>query len=72
MKTFGKGTLQTIEEIKDGSSVKITVAKWLTPKGYNINQQGIEPDVKVDLTLEDYNKNIDPQMDKAVEILTKK
>ena len=72
LKTFGKGSVQTLEEIKDGSSVKITVAKWLTPKGYNINQQGIEPDVKVDLTLEDYNKNKDPQMDKAVEILNKK
>lgn len=72
MKTFGKGSVQTLEELKDGSSVKITVAKWLTPKGYNINQQGIEPDVQVDLTLEDYNKNKDPQMDKAVEILNKK
>jgi len=72
MKTFGKGSVQTLQELKDGSSVKITVAKWLTPKGYNINEQGIEPDVEVDLTLEDYNKNIDPQMDKAVEILNKK
>lgn len=71
MKTFGKGSVQTLEEIKDGSSVKITVAKWLTPKGYNINDQGIEPDVQVDLTLEDYNKNKDPQMDKAAEILNK-
>ncbi|MBI2459035.1 MAG: S41 family peptidase [Parcubacteria group bacterium] len=72
MKTFGKGSVQTLEQIKDGSSVKITVAKWLTPKGYNINEQGIAPDVEVDLTLEDYNKNKDPQMDKAVEILSKK
>lgn len=72
MKTFGKGSVQTLEDLQDGSSVKITVAKWLTPKGYNINEQGIEPDVKVDLTLDDYNKNKDPQMDKAVEILNKK
>lgn len=72
MKTFGKGSVQTLEEIKDGSSVKITVAEWLTPKGYNINQQGIVPDVEVDLTPEDYNENKDPQMDKAVELLTKK
>ena len=70
-KTFGKGSVQTLEQIKDGSSVKITVAKWLTPKGYNINEQGIAPDVEVDLTAEDYNKNKDPQMDKAVEILNK-
>lgn len=72
MKTFGKGSVQTLEEMQDGSSVKITVAKWLTPKGYNINHEGIAPDIEVDLTLEDYNKNIDPQMDKAVEILMKK
>jgi len=72
MKTFGKGSVQTLQELKDGSSVKITVAKWLTPKGYNINEQGIAPDVEVDLTLEDFNKNIDPQMDKAAEILNKK
>ena len=72
MRTFGKGSVQTLQDLKDGSSVKITVAEWLTPKGYNINKQGIEPDVEVDLTLEDYNKNIDPQMDKAVEILNKK
>ncbi|MFH0955737.1 MAG: S41 family peptidase [Candidatus Falkowbacteria bacterium] len=71
MKTFGKGSVQTLEDLKDGSSVKITVAKWLTPKGYNINEQGITPDVEVDLTLEDYNKSIDPQIEKAVEILNK-
>lgn len=72
MKTFGKGSVQTLQDLRDGSSVKITVAKWLTPKGYSINEQGIAPDVEVDLTLEDFNKNIDPQMDKAVEILIKK
>ncbi len=72
MKTFGKGSVQTLEDMKDGSSVKITVAKWLTPKGYNINDQGISPDIEVDLSQEDYDKNADPQMDKAVEILNKK
>lgn len=72
MKTFGKGSVQTLEDMKDSSSVKITVAKWLTPKGYNINHEGIAPDVEVDLTAEDFNKNIDPQMDKAAEILNKK
>lgn len=71
-KTFGKGSVQTLEELKDGSSIKITVAKWLTPKGYNINEEGIAPDIEVDLTAEDYNNNKDPQMDKAVEILNKK
>lgn len=72
MKTFGKGSVQTLEDMQDGSSVKITVAKWLTPKGYNINQQGIIPDIEIDLTQEDYDKDADPQMDKAAEILINK
>lgn len=72
MKTFGKGSVQTLQDMEDGSSIKITVAKWLTPNGHNINQQGIVPDIEVDLSQEDYEKNIDPQMDKAVEILNKK
>ncbi|MDO8592179.1 MAG: S41 family peptidase [bacterium] len=71
-KTFGKGSVQTLEELQDGSSLKITVAKWYTPKDVNINAQGIMPDVEVKFTVDDYNKNKDPQMDKAVEILNKK
>jgi len=68
-KTFGKGSVQTLNNLKDGSSIKITVAKWLTPKGRSINDEGIEPDEIVDLTIEDYNENIDPQMDRALEVL---
>ena len=48
MQTFGKGSVQTIENFYDGSSIKITVAKWLTPNGNYINEQGITPDVEVD------------------------
>jgi len=72
MKTYGKGSVQTLQDLEDGSSVKITVAKWLTPGGYNINEQGIAPDFEVDLTPADYDKNIDPQLNKAVEMLNKK
>ncbi len=72
MKTFGKGSVQTLEDMDDGSSIKITVAKWLTPKGYNINDQGITPDIQIDLILEDYNADKDPQINKAIEILNKK
>ena len=68
-KTFGKGSVQELESLPDGSSLKITVAKWLTPKGVNINEDGIKPDVEVDLTKADYEKNKDPQMEKAVELL---
>ncbi len=67
--TFGKGSVQTLETLSDGSSLKITVAKWLTPKGRSINDEGIAPDIQIDLTLDDYNANVDPQLEKAVEIL---
>lgn len=69
MKTFGKGSVQTLDDLADGSQIKITIAKWFTPKGNSIDEQGIEPDIKVDLTEEDFNKDRDPQLDKALEIL---
>lgn len=68
-KTFGKGSVQAMESFVDGSSVKITVAKWLTPKGNDINEKGIEPDMKVEMTEEDYDANKDPQMEKAIQQL---
>lgn len=69
MQTFGKGSVQTLSHFEDGSSIKVTVAKWLTPDGRSINDDGIAPDFEVDLSLEDYNSNKDPQLDKAIEIL---
>ncbi len=68
-KTFGKGSVQDYSEFNDGSAVKITIAEWLTPKGNSINNSGIDPDVAVEYTLENYNDNIDPQLDKAVEFI---
>jgi carboxyl-terminal processing protease len=47
-KTFGKGTVQSTMEMEDKSQLKLTIAKWLTPKGDWIHQKGIEPDVKVE------------------------
>jgi len=70
--TFGKGSVQTLEELADGSSVKITVAKWLTPKGKNINEEGVAPDFEVGLKWEDVEAGIDPQMDAAAEIIKNK
>jgi carboxyl-terminal processing protease len=70
-KTFGKGSVQSLEGLKDGSAVKITIAEWLTPKGRQIDRAGISPDVEVEFTTEDYNASRDPQMEKAIEILNK-
>jgi carboxyl-terminal processing protease len=71
-KSFGKGTVQELINLPGNSSVKITVAKWLTPNGDYIMEKGISPDVEVDLTTDDYNNNRDPQLDKAMEIIKEK
>ena len=67
--TFGKGSVQTYHELPDGSAVKITVAKWLTPLGRSIDKNGITPDAVVPLTQEDFNANQDPQLEAAINFL---
>lgn len=64
--TFGKGIVQTIKPLTDGSAVKFTIAKYYTPKGQDIHGNGVTPDIKVDLTQEDTE---DTQMKAAVEYL---
>lgn len=71
-KTFGKGSVQSLTNLEDGSLIKITIAKWLTPNGRSINDEGVAVDAEVDLTLDDYNSGKDPQMDKALELLSGK
>jgi carboxyl-terminal processing protease len=68
-KSFGKGSIQSVEKLRDGSSLKITIAKWLTPKGQVLTNQGLEPDLKVKMTDEDFEKGRDPQLDKALEVI---
>ena len=68
--TFGKGSVQALSSLSDGSAVKLTVAKWLTPKGNQIDEIGITPDVEVELTGEDIDAGRDPQLDKAMELLS--
>jgi len=70
--SFGKGSVQDLKQFSDGSSLKLTIAKWYTPKGREINEKGIVPDERVELTDEDWDNSKDPQMDKAIELLTVK
>lgn len=68
-KTYGKGSVQTVIRLDEGSAIKLTIAKYLTPKDRAINGVGIEPDIYVELT-ESQDKDI--QLDKAVEVLKSK
>lgn len=70
-KSFGKGSVQEIVNLPEGGGVKVTVAKWITPGGINLNHNGLNPDVEVKLTDEDATAGKDPQMDKATEELFK-
>ncbi len=68
--TFGKGTVQDVQSLEDGSSLKLTVAHWLTPDEHQINEIGIEPEVTVERTNEDYSEDRDPQLDAAILLLS--
>lgn len=68
-KTFGKGSVQELENLKNDSSIKITVAEWLTPSGKSINKEGLKPDIEVTLTDEDFEAKKDPQLDEAIKLL---
>ncbi|MCK5472214.1 S41 family peptidase [Candidatus Gracilibacteria bacterium] len=69
-KSFGKGTVQElISNFSDGSTLRITVAKWFTPSGRDVNEEGIQPDIVVKMELEDYFSDNDPQLDAAAEFL---
>jgi carboxyl-terminal processing protease len=71
-KSFGKGSVQEFIEMPQGTAAKITVARWLTPDGTQINEQGIKPDKEVELTDDDYQNNKDPQLDAALQALKDK
>ena len=68
--SYGKGSVQEVINITPDTILKITIAKWLTPKGTSISLKGLTPDYKVEITQKDVDAKKDPQMDKAVELLT--
>lgn len=70
MKSFGKGTVQEVVDLPEGASLRVTVARWLTPNGTDIGKVGITPDIIVDRTVEDFQASKDPQLQAAIEILT--
>jgi carboxyl-terminal processing protease len=71
MLTFGKGSVQNwIPLVDDQGLVRVTIARWLTPNGRTIHKLGVEPDVIVELTEEDFEAERDPQLEKAIELLT--
>jgi carboxyl-terminal processing protease len=75
--TYGKGIVQNLIPLSDGDAIKITVAKYFTPKGNDIHEIGVAPDVEVEYEYsgpeeEDYNKQYDSQFLKALEIMKEK
>jgi carboxyl-terminal processing protease len=68
--TFGKGSVQNWNPLKNNQgAVRITIARWLTPNKRQINENGLTPDYQVEFTEEDFINELDPQLDKAVEVL---
>jgi carboxyl-terminal processing protease len=70
VKTFGKGSVQELVSLTSDTSLKITIARWLTPSGHNLSHDGLEPDYKVEFTDKDIASKTDVQMNKAVDLLT--
>lgn len=68
-KTFGKGSVQDILSLSDNAQVKVTIAKWLTPKSIEIDKKGLAPDVEVKVSDEDAKASRDPQLEKAIELM---
>lgn len=70
--TFGKGSVQLPHALSDGSELRVTIAEWLTPAGRQIHEEGIIPEIEVEMTIEDIEQERDPQLDRAIEFLKEK
>lgn len=70
-KTFGKGSVQQVVNLSENTLLKVTIARWFTPAGININKEGISPDIKVEISDDDIKADRDPQLDAAKAELNK-
>lgn len=68
--TFGKGSVQELVELPSDSALKVTIARWLTPDGVSFSEGGLEPDVMIERTAEDFESDQDPQEDGAIKWLS--
>jgi len=66
MKSYGKGTVQEVVDLPGGGSLRVTIARWLTPKGRDLGKEGVHPDIEIDLTQADVDAKKDPQLDAAL------
>jgi carboxyl-terminal processing protease len=67
--SYGKGSIQRLHDLSDGSMIKITEKYFLTPNGTIIDKEGIKPDVKIEINEKDIEKGVDPQLDEAIKII---
>ena len=68
-KTFGKGSVNHLRELSDGSALYVTIGRWQTPKGRQIEGHGLDPDIEVPLTDDDVRNRRDSQMERALQVL---
>lgn len=68
--SFGKGSVQEIEQLAGGAELKVTIAHWFTPSGKGIDKVGLKPDIKVDKNQADVDTGRDPQLDKAIQVVS--
>ncbi len=69
VKSFGKGSVQDLEQVPGGGILKVTIARWYTPSGHNIDKQGIEPDKEVKVSDSQIESGEDPQLEAALDYL---
>ena len=70
--TYGKGMVQEVLPLPNETGLNLTIAKYLTPKGNDINKKGIKPDIEVELTMDDFKKNHDSQLEVAKKVINEK